>query len=333
MEESGGRPRYPKQGGRERVAVANEAEAWRNQDSGRGYSPKPERGGQGKRGGHGGFYRASPKKGGMGPLSSSPGGAVFKRGQSPSQREGFQRPRYPESQQADGLVEGREENWRERPSQRWRRTSQGEDPGEDWEQGRRDNADNTAPSSGGKNCRNRDRRRGLREEDRGLVVDESALSTQELLGLKRAEEKIGREEIFRLKKRSRSNPSAVYTCSLCEVLLDSVSEAHRHIKDKWHKRRAKERREEVMLTDLVPPGAEQVVAVGVALEGVVRERGMSDQDVENRRRIVSNMQEVLMSVLPGERTTGVDWRGRRVYLYAVCIHTVCWVCSLQNLAR
>ncbi|XP_029573951.1 terminal uridylyltransferase 7 isoform X2 [Salmo trutta] len=292
MEESGGRPRYPKQGGREKVPVANEAEAWRNQDAGRGYSTKPERGG------HGGFYRASPKKGGMEPLSSSPRGVVFKGGQSPSQREGFQRPRYPESQQAEDLVEGREEKWRERPSQRWRRTSQGEDPGEDWEQGRRDNADNTAHSSGGKNRRNRDRRRGLGEEDRGLVVDESSLSTEELLGLKRAEEKIGREEIFRLKKRSRSNPSAVYTCCLCEVLLDSVSEAHRHVKDKWHKRRAKERREEVMLTDLVPPGAEQVAAVGVALEGVVREMGMSDQDVENRRRIVSNMQEVLMSVLP-----------------------------------
>ncbi|XP_045081587.1 terminal uridylyltransferase 7 isoform X1 [Coregonus clupeaformis] len=290
MEESGGRPRYPKQGGRERGAVANEAEAWRNQDAGRGYSPKPERRGQGKRG--------RPKKGVMGPLSSSPGGGVFKGGQSPSQREGFQRPRYPESQQVEGLVEGREENWRERPSQRWRRTSQGEDPGEDREQGRRDNTDNTPHSSGGRNCRYRDRRRGLGEEDRGPVVDESSLSAKELLGLKQAEEKIGREEIFRLKKRSRSKPSAVYTCSLCEVLLDSVSEAHRHVKDKWHKRRAKERREEAVLTDLAPPGVEQVVAVSVALEGVVRERGMSDQDVENRRQIVSNMQEVLMSVLP-----------------------------------
>ncbi|CAB1319200.1 unnamed protein product, partial [Coregonus sp. 'balchen'] len=281
MEESGGRPRYPKQGGRERGAVANEAEAWRNQDAGRGYSPKPERSGQGKRG--------RPKKGVMGPLSSSPGGGVFKGGQSPSQREGFQRPRYPESQQVEGLVEGREENWRERPSQRWRRTSQGEDPGEDREQGRRDNTDNTPHSSG--------------EEDRGPVVDESSLSAKELLGLKQAEEKIGREEIFRLKKVRRPSGgeyrvTPLPSFSIPNVLLDSVSEAHRHVKDKWHKRRAKERREEAVLTDLAPPGVEQVVAVSVALEGVVRERGMSDQDVENRRQIVSNMQEVLMSVLP-----------------------------------
>uniref|UniRef100_A0A8C7FSZ8 Terminal uridylyl transferase 7 n=1 Tax=Oncorhynchus kisutch TaxID=8019 RepID=A0A8C7FSZ8_ONCKI len=99
-------------------------------------------------------------------------------------------------------------------------------------------------------------------------------------------------------QRSHSNPSAVYSCSLCEVLLDSVSDAHRHIKDKWHKRRAKERCEEEMLTEIAPPRAEQVAAVGMALEGVVRERGMSDQDVENRQKIVSNMQEVLTAVLP-----------------------------------
>uniref|UniRef100_A0A4W5LR34 Uncharacterized protein n=1 Tax=Hucho hucho TaxID=62062 RepID=A0A4W5LR34_9TELE len=96
-------------------------------------------------------------------------------------------------------------------------------------------------SPGGRHWRNRDRRRGLGEEDRGLVVDESSLSAKELLGLKQAEEKIGREEIFRLKQRSCSNPGAVYTCCLCKVLLDSVSEAHRHVKDKWHKRRAKVR--------------------------------------------------------------------------------------------
>uniref|UniRef100_A0AAY5KK47 CCHC-type domain-containing protein n=1 Tax=Esox lucius TaxID=8010 RepID=A0AAY5KK47_ESOLU len=159
-------------------------------------------------------------------------------------------------------------------------------------------------STGGRNRRNRDRRRGLGEEDRGPVVDESVLSAKELLGLKQAEEKIGREEIFRLKKHlflnshPALNPTAVYSCSLCDVLLDSVSAAHRHVRDKWHKRRAKERREEAMLTEIMPPIPEHVVAVGVALEGVLWEQGMSDQDVEIRRQIVSNMQEVLTAVLP-----------------------------------
>ncbi|CAB1322514.1 unnamed protein product, partial [Coregonus sp. 'balchen'] len=163
MEESGGRPRYPKREDRKRGPVADEAETWRNQDAGRGYSPKPERRGQGKRGGQGGIHRASAKKGGMESLSSSPGGG-FKEGHSPSQREDFQRARYPESQQA----EGREENWRARPSQFWRRTSRGED-----REQRRDNVDNTV-HSGGRNRRNRNWRRCLGEEDQGPVVDESA---------------------------------------------------------------------------------------------------------------------------------------------------------------
>lgn len=54
-----------------------------------------------------------------------------------------------------------------------------------------------------------------------------------------------------------------------------------------------------MLTEILPPGPEQIVAVGTALKAVVREQGMSDEDVERRQQIVSTMQELLLSVLPG----------------------------------
>ncbi|XP_071388763.1 terminal uridylyltransferase 7 isoform X1 [Centroberyx affinis] len=288
MEESG-RPHRARQGGWERGMAADEAESWRSQDQGRGYSSKHEGGHQGKKN-QGGPYRASPKKGGLGPLSSSPGG--FRGGHSPLQKEGFRRFPGPENN-----VGGREDNWRERPQQHWRKSSQGEDLKEDREQGRRESADGTAHNSGGTR-RNRDRRRAFGDDDRGPVIDESTLSAKELLGLRQAEERLNRDEIFRLKKRSRSNPNALYTCCLCDVLLESVSAAHRHIKDKWHKKRARERQEQVMLTEILPPGPEQISAVGAVLEAVVREQGLSDQDVERRQFIVSTMQDLLLSVLP-----------------------------------
>ncbi|XP_062307775.1 terminal uridylyltransferase 7 [Osmerus eperlanus] len=271
MEESG-RQRYPKQGGRERGPVAEDADVWRSQDAGRVYNPQKERP-------YGGSYGSGSKKGG--PLSGSPGG--FKGGHSPSQREGFRR--FPGS---DNQAGGTKENWRDRPpQQRWKRGYQDEDQDE-----------TTADNSGGRQ-RNRDRRRGHGENDRGPVIDESALSGKELQGLRQAEEQIGKDEIFRLNKRSRSCPNALYSCSLCDVLLDSVPAAHRHIRDKWHKRRARERKEETMLTEILPPGPDQVSALGRALQGVVTELGMSDVDVESRRQILAAMQAVLLSVLPG----------------------------------
>uniref|UniRef100_A0A8C7X1U5 CCHC-type domain-containing protein n=1 Tax=Oryzias sinensis TaxID=183150 RepID=A0A8C7X1U5_9TELE len=167
----------------------------------------------------------------------------------------------------------------------------------DREQGRREGTDGNA----GKRWRNKWRFKengAVAEEDANLVIEESKLSVKELESLRQAENQLKKDEVYRLVKKSRSNPGALYACGLCDFLLDSLSDAYRHIRDRRHKKRVRERQEELMLTEIRPPGPEQVSAVTSALEAVVQEHGISDQDVEKRRCVVSVMQELLQSVLP-----------------------------------
>ncbi|NXP84268.1 TUT7 uridylyltransferase, partial [Passerina amoena] len=130
------------------------------------------------------------------------------------------------------------------------------------------------------------------------VIDESVLSAKELLGLQQAEERLKRDYIYRLKKQPRSYPSAKYTCKLCDVLIESVAFAHKHIKEKRHKKSLKEKQEEQLLTALPPPTPSQIQAIGVAIENVVQEFGLSNEDLEERLNIKTMMENLLRQKLP-----------------------------------
>ncbi|NXS88224.1 TUT7 uridylyltransferase, partial [Erpornis zantholeuca] len=114
-------------------------------------------------------------------------------------------------------------------------------------------------------------------------IDESVLSAKELLGLQQAEERLKRDYIYRLKKQPRSYPSAKYTCKLCDVLIESVAFAHKHIKEKrQHKKSLKEKQEEQLLTALPPPTPSQIQAI----------------DLEERLNIKTMMENLLRQKLP-----------------------------------
>ncbi|XP_009326404.1 PREDICTED: terminal uridylyltransferase 7 isoform X2 [Pygoscelis adeliae] len=136
------------------------------------------------------------------------------------------------------------------------------------------------------------------DEVDGPVIDESVLSAKELLGLQQAEERLKRDCIYRLKKQPRSYPSAKYTCKLCDVLIESVAFAHKHIKEKRHKKSLKEKQEEQLLTALPPPTASQIQAIGVAIENVVQEFGLNNGDLEERLNIKTVMENLLHQKLP-----------------------------------
>ncbi|XP_065512341.1 terminal uridylyltransferase 7 isoform X2 [Caloenas nicobarica] len=130
------------------------------------------------------------------------------------------------------------------------------------------------------------------------VIDESVLSAKELLGLQQAEERLKRDCIYRLKKQPRSYPSAKYTCKLCDVLIESVAFAHKHIKEKRHKKHLKEKQEEQLLTALPPPTPSQIKAIGVAIENIVQEFGLNSEDLEERLNIKTMMENLLRQKLP-----------------------------------
>ncbi|XP_045890712.1 terminal uridylyltransferase 7 [Micropterus dolomieu] len=282
--ENSGRPYRARQGGWERgaaaaaAAAADKAESWRIQDQGRGQNCRSEGGQQGKN--QGGPYRASPKKGVLGPMSYSPGG--FRGGHSPSQRDDLRWSSGPENSGGS-----REDNWRERSQPHWRKSTQGEGPREDTD---------GSTHKPGRRRRNRNKKRTFAEEDRG--VEEPTLSAIQLRALQKAEKRLNREEVYCVRTMSHSLPDGLFTCTLCDVLLKSLSDAYSHIRDKRHKKATRERQEQVMLTEILPPGPEQIGAVSAALEAVVREHGLNDQDVERRQCVVSTMQDLLLSVLP-----------------------------------
>uniref|UniRef100_A0A5F8GA58 RNA uridylyltransferase n=1 Tax=Monodelphis domestica TaxID=13616 RepID=A0A5F8GA58_MONDO len=72
--------------------------------------------------------------------------------------------------------------------------------------------------------------------ENATTIDESMLTPEQKLGLKQAEERLERDYIFRLEKRSPEYTNCRYLCKLCLVHIENIQGAHKHIKEKRHKK-------------------------------------------------------------------------------------------------
>lgn len=150
-------------------------------------------------------------------------------------------------------------------------------------------------SGKGRNRKNRN----THSENLSEAVNEELSGTMSH-NLGQAQRRLNREGIIPVMKTSNGSRIAVYKCTVCDVFLDSVADAYRHnSRDRRHKKRVKELQEQLLLTGIQPPSADQVRAISAALEDVVSEYGMTDHDVETRQQVVSVMQDLLLSVMPG----------------------------------
>uniref|UniRef100_A0A667Z506 Terminal uridylyl transferase 4 n=1 Tax=Myripristis murdjan TaxID=586833 RepID=A0A667Z506_9TELE len=130
----------------------------------------------------------------------------------------------------------------------------------------------------------------------GAGLEEGALTEQQL-GLRQAEERLYRDYIHRLVKQSPEYPNFQYLCKLCSVHIENIQGAHKHIKEKRHKKNIMEKQEENELRALPPPSPAQLKAVDAAVLDTAKQHGISEEDFQVRLAVVSRMEETIQQHL------------------------------------
>uniref|UniRef100_A0A8C5BKX5 CCHC-type domain-containing protein n=1 Tax=Gadus morhua TaxID=8049 RepID=A0A8C5BKX5_GADMO len=133
----------------------------------------------------------------------------------------------------------------------------------------------------------------------GAVMVDGKLTEQQL-GLQQAEERLYRDYIHRLVKQSPEYPNFQYLCKLCSVHIENIQGAHKHIKEKRHKKNIMEKQEENELRALPPPSEAQLWAVDAAVLEAARVQGISEEDFQQRQAVVSRMEETIQQHLTAQ---------------------------------
>lgn len=123
--------------------------------------------------------------------------------------------------------------------------------------------------------------------------------TEQQLGLKQAEERLYRDYIHRLAKASPDYPNFQYLCRLCCVHIENVQGAHKHIKEKRHKKNITEKQEENELRALPAPSPAQIQALDRTVIQTAQTHGLSDQDFNSRLGSLQRMERTIQKHIPG----------------------------------
>ncbi|XP_051929272.1 terminal uridylyltransferase 4 isoform X1 [Hippocampus zosterae] len=117
--------------------------------------------------------------------------------------------------------------------------------------------------------------------------------TEQQLGLRQAEERLNRDYIHKLLKHSPEYPKYQYICKLCSVHIEHIQAAHKHIKEKRHKKNIMEKQEENELRALPPPNTLQLRAIDTAVLEAARQKGISEEDFDHRKAVVTRMEDII----------------------------------------
>ncbi|XP_051515437.1 terminal uridylyltransferase 4-like isoform X2 [Myxocyprinus asiaticus] len=141
------------------------------------------------------------------------------------------------------------------------------------------------------------RQRGKPAAEVTEVMELGNLTSDQQLGLKQAEERLQRDYIHRLLKQSPEYPNFQYLCKLCSVHVENIQGAHKHIKEKRHKKNIMEKQEENELRALPPPSLAQLRALDCAVLEAAKVHGISDEDFQLRQAVVSRMEDIIRKQL------------------------------------
>lgn len=95
-----------------------------------------------------------------------------------------------------------------------------------------------------------------------------------------------------------SSVSLKFRCDKCKVFCEDISPALSHIRERSHRKKAKELQKLALLLSIPPPAKPHCLSVSSALESIVTEFGLNDEDLKQRQNILALIEKVLHPVLP-----------------------------------